>query len=189
MEFLAELWLPVVLAAVGVFLVSSVLHMVLPYHKSDFQQLPNEKAVLAALRSQGVAPGQYMFPKPASMKDCSSPEMLEKFKTGPVGNMVVLPTGLPSIGKSLLLWFLFSLLMGVFAAYVAWHALPAGTHYLTVYRITGTVAFVGYGFASVVDSIWKGVSWNTSLKFVFDGLLYALVTGGVFGWQWPAAGA
>lgn len=189
MQFLAELWLPIVLAGVAVFLASSVIHMMLPVHKSDFSQLPNEAKVLEALRSQGVGPGQYMFPKPASMKDCSSPEMLEKFKRGPVGSVIVLPTGVPSMGKALLQWFLFSLAVGVFVAYIAWHELVPGTPYLAVFRLTATVAFLAYGFSHMTDAIWKGVSWTTTLKFVFDGLVYGLVTGGVFGWQWPAAGA
>jgi hypothetical protein len=189
MEFLADLWLPVVLAAVAVFLASSVMHMALPWHKSDYRQLPNESAVIAALRSHGVGPGQYMFPRPTSMKECSSPEMIEKFRQGPVGNMIVLPNGMPSMGKALFQWFVFCLFIGVIAAYVAWHALPAGAPYLSVFRIAGTTAFMAYGVSSVTDSIWKGLSWGTTTKFLIDGIVYALVTGGVFGWQWPGAGA
>ncbi|HVQ27468.1 MAG TPA: hypothetical protein VMV01_19910 [Planctomycetota bacterium] len=188
MQFLVDLWLPIVLAGVGVFVASSVIHMALPIHKSDFSQLPNEPRVLEALRTQGVGPGQYMFPKPASMKDCSSPEMLEKFKRGPVGSLIVLPTGVPNIGKSLLQWFVFSLVVGVFVAYIAWHQLAPGAPYLAVFRLTATVAFLAYGFSHMTDAIWKGVSWTTTLKFVLDGLIYGLVTGGVFGWQWPAVG-
>jgi len=189
MQFLADLWLPIVLAAVGVFLASSVIHMLLPLHRGDFSQLPNESRVLEALRMQGVGPGQYMFPRPASMKDCSSPEMLEKFKQGPVGSLIVLPKGVPNIGKSLLQWFVFSLAVGVFVAYIAWHELPLpGAPFAAVLRLTATVAFLAYGFSHPTDAIWKGVSWTTTLKFVFDGLVYGLVTGAVFGWQWPGAG-
>ncbi|MGQ0553356.1 MAG: hypothetical protein ACT4PU_09060 [Planctomycetota bacterium] len=189
MEFLSALWLPILAAGVFVFLVSSVLHMVIPIHKNDFLQLPNEDKVMAALRASGVRPGQYMFPRANSMKECSSPEMQAKFKQGPVGSIIVLPDGMPSIGKALLLWFIFSLLMGAFAGYLAWHTLGQGAPYLTVFRVTGTVAFVGYGASCIIDSIWKGVSWGTTFKFMVDGMLYALVTGGAFGWLWPAATA
>ena len=187
MEFLTDLWLPILLSGVGVFVVSSVLHMGLQYHKNDYVQIPNETAVLAALRSNGVKPGQYMFPRPASgsMKECSSPEMLAKFKQGPVGSMIVLPDGMPSIGKSLLQWFLLSLAVGVFAAYVAGHSLSHGAPFAQVMRITGAVAFAGYALGNVTDSIWKGVSWSTTTKFLFDGLLYALTTGAIFAWKWP----
>jgi hypothetical protein len=39
--------------------------------------------------------------------------------------------------------------------------------------------------AQPVDSIWFFRHWSTSLKNVFDGLIYALLTGGVYGWLWP----
>ena len=185
MQFLVDLWLPVVLAAVGVFVASSVIHMALPIHKGDFGKLPNEPKVLEAMRAQGVAPGQYMFPCPGSMKEMGSAQMKEKYKSGPVGSMIVLPNGVPNIGTALIQWFLFSLVVGVFVAYIAWHELPPGAPYAAVFRLTATVAFLAYGFSHVTDAIWKGMSWTTTLKFVFDGLLYGLVTGGVFGWQWP----
>jgi hypothetical protein len=111
--------------------------------------------------------------------------MKEKYKSGPVGSMIVLPNGVPNIGIALIQWFIFSLVVGVFVAYIAWHELPPGAHYLAVFRLTATVAFLAYGFSHVTDAIWKGMSWTTTLKFVFDGLIYGLVTGGVFGWQWP----
>ena len=37
---LAALWLPILLSAVIVFVVSSILHMALPFHKNDYRQLP-----------------------------------------------------------------------------------------------------------------------------------------------------
>ena len=189
MEFVADLWLPIVAAAVAVFVASAVMHMVLPVHRDDYSKLPNEPKVLEALRREGVRSGQYMFPKPASMKDCSSPEMKEKFRVGPVGSLVVLPAGVPNMAKSLLQWFGYTLVVGVFVAYIAWHHLAPGAPYLTVFRLTATVAFLAYGFTHLDDAIWKGLSWTTAFKFALDGLIYALVTGGVFGWQWPAAGA
>ena len=189
MVSLGDLWLPILLSAVFVFIASSVIHMAIPMHKGDWGKLPGEDQVLAALRAQNVPPGSYMFPMAASMKDCSSPEMLEKFKRGPVGSLIVLPVGVPSMGKALLQWFLFSLVVAVFVAYIAWHHLVPGAPYLAVFRLTATVAFLAYGFSHMTDAIWKGVSWTTTLKFVLDGLIYGLVTGGVFGWQWPGAAA
>ena len=37
---LSALWLPIVLSAVIVFVASSIMHMVLPYHRSDYHKLP-----------------------------------------------------------------------------------------------------------------------------------------------------
>ena len=141
--------------------------------------------MLAALREHGLKPGNYAFPRPSSMKDMSTPEMTERFKQGPVGYMTVLPNGMPAMGKSLVQWFVYSIVLSLVAGYVAHAVLESGAHYLAVFRVTGTVAIVGYAFSSVQDSIWKGVKWSTTAKFLFDGVIYGLVTAGTFGWLWP----
>ena len=41
MVALVSLWLPILLAAVVVFIVSSIIHTVLKYHQSDFSGVPN----------------------------------------------------------------------------------------------------------------------------------------------------
>jgi hypothetical protein len=185
MVALSELWLPIILSAVFVFLASSIVHMVLRYHKSEYRGLPDEAATLETLRKQGLTPGQYILPYASSPKDCNTPEMLAKFRQGPVGYLTVIPNGPPPMGKNLALWFLYTLLVGLFVAYLTGRTLGAGTDYLAVFRVAGTTAFMSYGLASLVDSIWKGQRWSTTVKFVFDGLVYALLTAGTFGWLWP----
>lgn len=187
MEFLTELWLPILLSAAFVFIVSSIIHMALPIHKGDCKKLANEDAVLEAMRSAGVGPGAYMFPCASSMKDMGSPEMVEKYKRGPVGWMTVMPPGGFNMGRSLVWWFIQSLIISLLAAYIGWHSLGAGAPYLTVFRITGAAAILGYSIGHMHDSIWKGGSWGTTLKFMFDGVIYGLVTAGAFGWLWPDA--
>ena len=190
MEFLAQLWLPILVAAVAVFIVSSILHMVIPVHAGDYKKLPDEGKVLEAMRSAGVGQGAYMFPCPGSMKEMSSPEMMEKYKAGPVGHMTLMPVGPPAIGKSLIQWFLYSVLMGVFVAYLSFIALhDRSPDYLAVFRVAGTVGVLGYATAYFHDSIWKGLSWKISIKFMIDGVIYGLVTAGVFAWLWPSTGA
>lgn len=183
MADLLAMWLPIVLSAVGVFVVSSVIHMALPWHRGDVGKMAGEEPVLQAMRDHGVNPGQYMFPCPESMSDASTPEMTTKYEQGPVGFMTVLPNGVPNIGKSLLQWFVYSLLVSVFTAYVLTFALAEGAAYLDAFRLAGTVAFLGYALGSMQDSIWKGVRWSVTAKFMVDGLLYALTTAGVFAWQ------
>jgi len=183
---LVDLWLPILVSAVAVFIVSSVVHMALPIHKGDMQKLPGEDALLAAMRAQKLAPGSYMFPCGSSMKDMGTPEMIAKLNQGPVGNMNVLPNGPWAMGKSLTQWFVLSLVVSACAAYLAGMVLPGGADLQLVFRITSTAALLGYGLSHVQDSIWKGVRWGISVKFVFDGVLYALATGGVFAWLWPA---
>ena len=47
---LGSLWLPGVVSAVAVFFLSSLLHMILRYHKADFRPLPDEDAVAGLSR-------------------------------------------------------------------------------------------------------------------------------------------
>lgn len=186
MAFLAELWLPILLAAFFVFIVSSVLHMVVPIHKKDHDGLPDEAAVLAAMRQAGVKPGSYMFPFATSMKEFASPEMIAKFEQGPVGFARIYPNGPMAVGKSLAQWFVFTIVVSTCAAYLANAVLPHGEEFTQVFRVTGTLAFVAYGFGAISESIWKGQSWATTARFLFDALIYALVTAAAFGWRWPA---
>jgi len=185
MVSLTALWLPILLSAVVVFLASSVLHMVLKYHLKDYRKLPDEEKLQTAMREAGLEPGNYAFPCPDEPKEWNSPEMVEKFKQGPVGFMNVKPSGPPAMGKYLMSWFAFCIVIGIFCAYVASITLGPGTEYMLVFRITSCVAFIAYGVSSVSESIWKAQQWSTTFRFVFDGLIYSLLTGGVFGWLWP----
>lgn len=185
MVALVDLWLPILLSAVFVFIASSVLHMAIPIHKGDFKKLDKEDEVLASLRSAGVRPGEYMFPCAGSMKEMGTPEMQAKLKQGPVGTLIVLPGGGFNMGKCLGLWFVYTIVVSFFVAYLAALVLPVGATYSTVFRFTGTAAILGYALSNIPNSIWKGVSWSTTAKFIFDGVVYGLVTAGTFGWQWP----
>ena len=185
MTGLGSLWLPILLSAVFVFLASSVIHMATPWRKGDFLKLPNEEAVRSALGPLAIPPGDYAVPRPSSMKDMGSPEFLEKMNKGPIVVMTVRANGRPSMATSLGLWFLYAVVVGVFAAYIAGRALPVGAHYLAVFRFAGATAFIGYSLALWQSSIWYGRSWITTIKSNVDGLLYALLTAGTFGWLWP----
>jgi len=143
-----------------------------------------EEPVRAALRN--VPPGDYVIPHAGSMAGMKSPEFIEKMTKGPVVIMTVRPSGPPTMGKSLVQWFLYGVLVSVFAGYVAGRALGPGAAYLDVFRFAGTTAFAGYGLAQLQGSIWWGRKWSATLKGVFDALVYALLTAGVFGWRWPA---
>ena len=186
MVSLIDLWLPILLSAVGVFVVSSVIHMLLPVHRSDYSHVADEEAVLGALRDAGVRRGNYMFPGCNSMKDMGNPEYIEKCKRGPVGYLSVLPNGMWNMGKGLGQWFVFSLVVSVCTAYVATFTLEAGSEFMPAFRLTGTVAFMAYALGVVPNSIWKGTDWSTTGKFIVDGLCYGLTTGAIFAWLWPS---
>ncbi len=181
---LVALWLPILLSAVIVFIMSSIMHVVLTYHNSDFKPIAEEDKVSTAIRAAGVAPGYYMFPY-CNHKQMKSPEMQEKFKQGPVGMIVVRPNGMPNMGKHLGMWFAYCLLISFFVAYLTGHTIAHGTPYLAVFRVAGTAAFLAYGIGPVSNMIWKGHPAAMTFKEVFDGLVYALVTASTFSSLWP----
>jgi hypothetical protein len=184
MVSIASLWLPILLSAVAVFVVSSVIHMFLGYHSADYRKLPAEDEFMAAVRKLDIPPGDYMVPCPTGHAAFKDPAFQEKFKAGPRAMMTVFGpyTGM---GAQLGLWFLYAVLIGVTAAYISGRALAPGAHYLKVFRFAGATAFYGYSLAHLQASIWYKKSWGTTLRNVFDGLVYALVTAGFFGWLWP----
>jgi len=121
------------------------------------------------------------------MGDMGSEAMMEKYNRGPVGFMTVLPNGPPTMGKSLIQWFLMSILLSVLAGYIGTIALAKGAEYAAVFRVIFVVAALGYAGNTMCESIWKGQRWSVTLKFIFDGVAYAAVTAGTFGWLWPEA--
>jgi hypothetical protein len=184
MGFLSVLWLPILLSAVFVFIASSVLHMLFKYHESGCNKLPAEDAVRAAMQEHKASPGFYPLPF-CKMEEMGDPEMKDKFEEGPVAYITVLPNGVPSMAKSLSQWFAFTLGVGVFVAYIAHLTMQNGTDYMMAFRVTGTIATLAYCGGTIMDSIWMGQPWKSCLKFLFDGLVYGLVTAGTFGWLWP----
>lgn len=184
---ITELWLPILLAATAVFVVSSLIHVVSPFHKADYKPLPDEERLLEAMREAGVERGGYAFPYANSMKQLAEEGFIARQKLGPVGFMQVLPRGPIKMGANLLIWFLYSVLIATFAGYIGTLCLERAEDYHQVFRITGTVALLGFATAPIQDSIWRGVQWPVTARFVFDGILYGLFTAGVFGAMWPGA--
>jgi hypothetical protein len=180
----AALWLPILLSAFVVFIASSIMHTVLPYHRGDYRQLPDEDKLLAALRAAGLTRGLYIFPF-ANHKEMKTPAMQEKHKQGPVGMMTIFPTGPVVMPKFLGQWFGYCLLISFFVAYLTGHTVAPGARYLTVFRVVGTAAFLAYGLGQFSNAIWKGQTWSMTIKEVMDGLVYGLLTAGIFGWLWP----
>src|SRR2546421_4172230 len=184
---LTALWLPILVSAVIAFFASFIMHMLLAYHKSDYRKLPDEDCVTDALRSAGVKRGPaYFFPY-FSFKEMKSAPVIEKMKRGPVGLLTVLPSGPPAMGKNLVQWFVYCIVISVFAAYLASRTLTPGAGSLEVFRVIGTVAFLGYGAAHAQESIWFGRSWVVTFKHIFDSVIYAVLTAGTFGLLWPVA--
>lgn len=182
---ITALWAAILLASGLAWVASALVWMVLPHHKKDFKPLPDEAAAVEVLRQQGLTPGQYNIPHCADMAEFKTPQAQERFAKGPVGFLTIVDNGMPNMGKMLVTQFLFFLVVSTVVAYLASRMLVPGEDYLAVFRLTATVAFAAYGLGVVPDAIWFGRPWSAVGKNLFDALLYALVTGGAFGWLWP----
>src|SRR5437879_9119245 len=84
-----------------------------------------------------------------------------------------MPNGPMSMGRNLLQWFIFLIVVGIFVAYVTSRSLAAGADYLRVFQIAGATAFIAYSMALWELSIWYRRSWSLTLKATLDGLIYA----------------
>lgn len=178
------LWLPILVSAVLVFVASSILHMLLRHHTSDLAKLPDEEAARGPLRS--TPPGDYMIPWGSGMEAMKDPAWQEKRREGPVVIMTVMESGDANMGKELTLWFVYSLVVSIFAAYLTSRAVLPGGDFAEVVRFAGTTAFIAYALGDWPQSIWWKRKWSTTLKNTIDGLIYGIVTGLTFGWLWPS---
>ncbi|HVP40200.1 MAG TPA: hypothetical protein VMS93_13565 [Candidatus Saccharimonadales bacterium] len=185
MTGLLSLWLPILLSSVFVFIASSAIHMLLPWHKGDYPKMPDEVKVMEALRPFQIPPGDYMVPRPSSREEMRTPEFMERLNQGPVMVVTVLPNGFWSMGRNMTLWFVYLVVVGIFSGYVASRALAPGAPYLRVFQFAGATAFTGYTLALWQLTIWYRRSWSITLKSTVDGLIYSLLTAGTFGWLWP----
>lgn len=184
---LLPFWLPILLSAVFVFVASAVINMALKFwHAPDMKGFANEEEVAAAIRKGNARPGLYMIPfcDPATYND---PAVQAKFNQGPVGKIHLTANGVKSLGAHLGAWFAFCLLVSIACAGLAAHALPPNPGKHAIWHTVGLAALLGYSFGEVTNSIWRAQPWIVSVKYMIDGLVYAIVTAATFAWLWPAA--
>jgi hypothetical protein len=182
---LSGLWMPIVLSAVAVFIASSLIHMVIGWHRAEYQAPPNESAIADALRPFNLQPGEYHMPWASDMKAMGTPEFQDRIRRGPNLTMTVRPNEMGNMGKMLGQWFFYTLVVSVFAAYLTGRAHSQGADYMTIFRFAGAAAFTGYVLALWQFYVWFGKSLRYMLTSTIDGLIYALLTAGIFGWLWP----
>lgn len=186
MEFVGQLWLPIILSGVIVFIASALAWTVLPHHKKEWAGLKDEPGVLEAVRKSAPAPGLYMFPWTDDPKERQSDAMKQRYREGPTGMLTIVDgASMVNMGPMMVKALVFNLVVAFFAAYVAHHAVASGAEYLKVFRIVGTVGFMAYAFGTVPDSIWFGKPWKSWFLHAADSLVYGLLMAGTFGWLWP----
>ena len=182
-----QLWLPIIASAVAVFIASSLIHMVLKYHNSEYRKLPNEDEVRAALRSSANEPGQYIVPHVADHALLRNPEVVQKFVDGPLALIAMRKPGPPKMGAFLAQWFVLNLVVAILAGYLASKMVVAGASFLAICRPVSLVTFLAYAGGSATGAIWMGKPWSAALKEIFDAFIFGLVTALVFAFLWPHA--
>ncbi len=186
MNFLVDLWLPILVSAALVFIASSIIWMALPIHRHDYKNPGDkEETILGMLRSGSFAPGVYYVPWCRGKE--KDPAVMQKMKTGPWALLTVMPSG-PNMGKMLGLWFLHLVLVGVVVAYVAAHAnMPPNPRYFDVFQLAGATALLAHAGYALPMAIWHGMPWSQVPGRFFDGLVYSLLTAGSFAGLWPGS--
>lgn len=185
MNDLAQLWLPIIASSVLVFVASSLIHMVFKWHNSDYRKLANEDEVMAAIRAASPTPGQYVMPHCIEMKATGEESMQKKFRDGPVGFLTLRKSGPPSMGASLVQWFLLVLVIATIAACLAMqcYGLHGDAH--RAGHLVGMVSLLAYACGGVQAGIWMGKPWGSVAKDLLGALIYATVSALTFMWLWP----
>jgi hypothetical protein len=180
-----QLLAPIALSAVFIFIASSILHMALKWHNADYKKLANEDEVRAVIRKGSPAAAEYVIPHCMDGKDARSPEMMRKFEEGPLAVIYIRKPGPIQIGPFLMKWVIYTLVVSALCGYFARFTLPPGVDYMKVFHVVGMAAWLAYSWQGPADSIWKGKPWVSTFRYMVDGLVYALITAGTFGWLWP----
>jgi hypothetical protein len=188
MSFLAQLWLPIVVSAVLVFVLSAATHMLLPARKTEWGRLAKEGDVQAALR--GLTPGLYAFPASSTPGENPTPEDMKRWAAGPSGWLSLVPAGPINMGRNLGLSLLMNLFVSFTAAYIA--TLTLGSvplqlfpHERVVFRVISTIGFIAYFAGPIYEAIWYWKPFRSLAMGAVDALLYGLAMGVTFSMMWP----
>lgn len=181
---LTSLLLPILVAAVAVFILSMVVMQLMPWHKRDWDNVPNDDAVIAAIRELGIEPGDYIVPSARLADGSRNPDFVDKWAKGPSVTMTVIPPS-ANMGRYMGQWFAFTLLVAVIAGWITNSIVGASRNEHAVFHYGAILTFLCYSLGAWPLSIWYHRKWSTAFKSALDALLYGVVTGIVFSWLWP----
>ena len=184
MELILPLWLPILLSAAAVWIVSAIVWMALPHHKNDFIGLPDEDAFMDYIRKSGIKPGNYVFPDFRKREAMKSEKVCKALKEGPLGHLSVWQTPC-TMGGKMFATFIVYLVVSTLIAYLAAVALPKTAHFAKVFQVVGTAGILAYCFSFIPNAIWFGAYKRTIVASIIDGIVYGLITGAIFAWRWP----
>lgn len=187
MELLLPLWLPIVVSAAAVWIVSIVASMALPHHKGDFAALADEDGFADDLRRRGIRPGNYIFPDFRGREAMKSEKVEKALQEGPIGHLHVWKTPV-TMGDKMVATLIVYLVVSTLIAYLTRVAVPASAGpapFARVFQVAATAGVLAYCFSFIPNAIWWGTYKRTIVANVIDGILYGVITGAIFAWLWP----
>lgn len=192
MSLLLPLWLPILLSAVAVWILSTISTSALPHHKRDFIALPDppgppatgEDAFIDDLRRRAIPPGNYLFPDFRSREQMNSPKVQKALNQGPVGHLILWKTPL-TMGDKMLATLLVYLVVSTLIAYLTRVALPGPAPFAKVFQVAATAGILAYCFSFLPAALWWGAYKRSIAANLLDGLLFGILTGALFAWRWP----
>ena len=184
MELLIPLWLPILLSATAVWIISSIVGMALPHHKQDWIGLSDEDGFMDYIRRSGIKPGNYLFPDFRTGEALKSEKVEKALKEGPVGHLSVWPAPL-TMGDKMVATFIVYLVVSTLIAYLTRIALPGPAEFAKVFQVAATAGILAYCFSHIPNAIWWGSYKRTIVANVIDGIIYGAITGAIFAWRWP----
>ena len=179
-----SLVLPILVAAVAVFILSMIVQMAMPWHKTDFGNVPDDDEFLNAIRQLNIPPGDYTVPSPRLPGGARNPDFVEKWAKGPSVTMTVIGPS-DNMGRYMGQWFAFTVLVAVIAGWVTSSIVGPGGDEHAVFHYGAIITFLSYSLGAWPISIWYHRKWSTAFKSAFDAMLYGLATGFVFSLMWP----
>jgi len=182
MEFLVDLWLPIIVCTVVLFFASFAAWVILPHHFADKKRLPDQDAIMKIVEELKIPPGNYMFPYAGTKHEQNSKEFQEKYKAGPMGLLDVYE--LPSMPMNMVKTVIFFLITSAIIGYITYVACPPGTEFMKVFRVAGTIGILTHGSSGVLNGIWFKKRLITD---IIDGIVFGLLLGLIFALLWPAA--
>lgn len=207
MDFLTNLWLPILLSGVAVWFASALAWMAIGHHKRDRDPIPGgesgEREFMDVLRRMNLSAGTYGFPDFCRHDALPRAERMQAMKalydTRPMGILRV--WGEMNMGVNMLLTFAFYLVTSAVIASLAWAALaPLGPgagsgamlaaggaepSFGRVFQITATAGVLAYCFASFPNDLWFQNKRRAMVMNWIDGAVFGLITGAIFAWLWP----
>jgi hypothetical protein len=187
MSGIFQLWLPILATGVLIFVASSLIHMVFKWHNSDYRPLGNEDEVRAAIRHGAPAPGQYLLPYCADVKDMQGTEMRKKYVEGPIAFLTVRANGVPTMAPALTQWFIYTVAIAAITGGIALQTYGLKGDPRHAAHLVGVMSLLAYAAGSVQMGIWMGKPWRSVGKDVLDGVIYGVISAFTFMWLWPSA--